>query len=192
MKLWPYKILRRDDDQIKADLKSIMDHFAARDRSFDMVVFVPYAGKYLSEMFVQIYDSSCEVNFVTVRRASTVSQENLIKKLIFKKRWLSDTMRHIDVLWRLVKYMLRLDQKMVAETSVEFDVKGKDLLVIDDDLATGATLDIVKSTLIKHGASSVATASISNHFLPDRIKADYSVYQYVLLRTKNSRDYYAS
>ena len=192
MKLWPYRILKRDDDDIKAGLKNIMQHFAARDRSFDMVVFVPNAGKYLSELFVQIYDSSCEVNFVTVRRASTVSGENLIKKLIFKKRWLSDAMRHIDVLWRLMKYKLRLGQKMVAETSVEFDVKGKDVLVIDDDIATGATLTIVKSSLLKHGASSVATASISNHFLPDRIKADYSVYQYVLLRTKNSRDYYAS
>jgi hypoxanthine-guanine phosphoribosyltransferase len=75
---------------------------------------------------------------------------------------------------------------------VDFDVRNKRVLVIDDDIAIGTTLELVKSTLLKHGASSVTTATISNHFLPDKIKVDYSLYCYALLRTKNSRDYYAS
>jgi hypoxanthine-guanine phosphoribosyltransferase len=81
---------------------------------------------------------------------------------------------------------------MVEATTMEFSVKDKKVLVIDDDVATGTTLSLVKSTLLEHGASSVTTASISNHFLPDEIKVDYSVYKYKLLRTKNSRDYYAT
>jgi len=169
-----------------------MKHFAAEGETFDTVVFVPNAGKYLSELFAQFYDGSCEVNFMTVRRASTVSHESVFKKFIFKRKWLSDIMRYVDVFLRLVKYRLGLGQKMVAETTVDFDVKGKAVLVIDDDIATGTTLAIVKSALLEHGASSVTTASISNHFLPNEIKVDYSVYKYKLLRTKNSRDYYAT
>ncbi len=190
--VWPYRILKRNDEDVRTDLKAIMQHFAEKGRNFEIVVFVPNAGKYLSGLFTQIYDRSVEVHFVTVRRASTVSRESLIKKFIFKRKCLSDVMRHFDVLWRLVKYWLGIGQKMVAETEVNFDVKGKEVLVIDDDIATGTTLEIVKATLLEHGASSVTTASISNHFLPDEIKVDYSVYRYKLLRTKNSRDYYAT
>jgi len=192
MKLWPYRILKRDDSDIKVDLSNIMQRFAGKGLIFDDVVFVPYAGNYLSELFVQIYDGSCEVNFVTVRRASTVSQDSLLKKFIFKRKWLSDIMRHVDVLLRLIKYKLGLNQKMVVEPTVDFDVRDKKVLVIDDDVATGTTLAIVKSALLERGASSVTTASISNHFLPNEIKVDYSVYKYKLLRTKNSRDYYAT
>ena len=192
MKLWPYRILKRDEDDIKAALSKIMEHFAEHDETFDAVVFVPHAGRYLSELFAQIYDSSCEVNFVTVRRASTVSQDNLLKKFIFKRKWLSDIMRHVDVLLRLIKYKLGINQKMVVEPTVDFDVRDKKVLIIDDDVATGATLALVKSALLERGASSVTTASISNHFLPDKIDVDYSVYRYALLRTKNSRDYYAT
>ena len=192
MRVWPYRILRRDDDDIKADLCRIMQHFSEKGVTFDTVVFVPYAGKYLSELFAQVNNGSCPVNFVTVRRASTVSQESVLKKFIFKRKWLSDIMRHVDVFLRLIKHRLGLGQKMVAETTVDFAVKGKDILVIDDDIATGTTLAIVKSALLEHGASSVTTASISNHFLPDKIEVDYAVYKYKLLRTKNSRDYYAT
>jgi len=192
MKLWPYKILKRDDDDIKTDLKKIIQHFVAQGQAFDMTVFVPNAGRYLGELFAQIYNGSCEMNFVTVRRASTVLQENFLKKFIFKRKCLSDIMRHVDVLWRLIKHKLGLGQKMVFDATVDFAVKGKDVLVIDDDIATGTTLAIVKSILLERGASSVATASISNHFLPNKIKVDYSVYKYKLLRTKNSRDYYAA
>ena len=192
MKLWPYRILKRDEEGIKADLKNMMQHLATEGLTFDMVVFVPYAGKYLSELYAQIYDGSCQLNFVTVRRASTVSKDNLLKKFIFKRKWLSDIMRHVDVLLRLIKYKLGLNQKMVVEPTVDFDVRDKKVLVIDDDVATGTTLAIVKSALLERGASSVTTASISNHFLPNEIKVDYSVYRYALLRTKNSRDYYAT
>ena len=101
-------------------------------------------------------------------------------------------MRHFDVLLRLAKYRIGIDQKMVAELDINFDVRNKKVLVIDDDIATGTTLAVVKSTLLKHGALSVTTACISNHFLPDEVDVDYSVYRYVLLRTRNSRDYYAT
>lgn len=192
MKFWPYRILKRDDDGIKSDVNNIMRHFSSSSEAFDTIVFVPYAGKYLSEMFGQIFDGSCDVRFVTVRRASTVSKDNLLKRFVFKRKWLSDVMRHVDVLLRLIKYKTGLGQKMVAESTIDFDVKDKKVLVIDDDVATGTTLEIVKATLLEHGASSVTTASISNHFLPDEIDVDYSVYRYKLLRTKNSRDYYAT
>ena len=192
VRLWPYRILKRDDDDIRDDLRNIMRHFAQKNQTFDMIVFVPNAGKYLSQLFIEIFDGSFEVNFVTVRRASTVSKENSLKQIIFKKKWLADAMRHIDVLLRLIKYKLGIKQTMVAELLVDFDVRNKSILVIDDDIATGATLELVKSVLLKHGASSVTTASVSNHFLPDEIKVDYSLYHYALLRTKNSRDYYAT
>jgi len=192
MNIWPYKILIRNDEDIKVDLSNIMQHFAQKSQNFDTIVFVPNAGKYLSRLFVEIFDSSLEINFVTVRRASTVSKDNILKQIIFKKKWLANAMRHIDVLLRLIKYKLGIRQTMVAELTVDFDIKNKSALVIDDDIASGATLELVKSVLLKHGASSVTTASISNHFLPDKIKVDYSLYRYALLRTRNSRDYYAN
>lgn len=192
MKLWPYRILKRDDDDIKNDLRNIMRHFEQKSQIFDMIVFVPNAGKYLSRLFVEIFDGSFEINFVTVRRASTVSKDNRLKQIIFKKKWLADVMRHIDVLLRLIKYKLGIRQTMVAELTMDFDVRNKKVLVIDDDIAIGTTLELVKSTLLKNGASSVTTATISNHFLPEEIKVDYSLYRYALLRTKNSRDYYAT
>lgn len=187
--IWPYRILERNDDEIKADLIAIMEHFKARGRRFDMVVFVPNAGTYLGTLFRQIYDGTIDVQFITARRASTVAGQSRLKTLIFKSRYLADVMRHIDVLWRLIKYGLGVGQKMVAETEIRFDVKGKNVLVIDDDIATGTTLQLIKETLTAAGAASVTMASISNHFLPNKIKVDYSVYEYALLRTRNSRDY---
>lgn len=192
MRLWPYRILERGDDDIKGDLSNIMQHFAQKSQTFDIIVFVPNAGEYLSQLFVEIFDGSSEINFLTVRRASTVSKNNRLKQIIFKKKWLADVMRHIDVLLRLIRYKLGIKQTMVAELTVDFDVRNKRVLVIDDDIATGTTLELVKSMLLKHGAPSVTIASVSNHFLPDEIKVDYSVYRHALLRTKNSRDYYAT
>ena len=90
------------------------------------------------------------------------------------------------------RYKLGIRQTMVAELTVDFDVRNKMVLVIDDDIAVGTTLELVKSTLLKNGASSVTTATISNHFLPNKVDVDYSVYRYALLRTKNSRDYCAN
>jgi phosphoribosylpyrophosphate synthetase len=169
-----------------------MRHFESQGQVFDTVVFIPYAGKYLNELFVDKFGDSFDIDFVTVRRASTVKRDNLFKKFIFKRKWLSNVMRHFDVFFRLVKHKLGKRQKMLAELAIDFDVKDRRVLVIDDDIATGETLSLVKSFLLERGASSVATATISNHFLPDKINVDYSVYKYVLLRTKNSRDYYAT
>jgi len=190
-RIWPYQILRRDDNDIKADLDNIIQHFATKGQFFDTIVFIPNVGRYLGRLFREMFNDSFEVNFVTVRRASSRSNTNFLKELVFRQKWLSNIMRHVEVLWRLIKYILRLSQKMVTETLVDFDVKNKEVLVIDDDVATGSTLEIVKTALLRQGASSVTTASISNHLLPNKIKIDYSVYKYKLLRTKNSRDYYA-
>ena len=192
MNLWPYRILVRDDNDIKSDLSNIMQYFAGKGEAFDTIVFVPYAGYYLSKLFIETFGSFLDVNFITVRRVSTVSKDSFIKKFVFRRKWLSDIMRHLDVLLRLMKYKLGISQKMVTELTINFDIRGKKVLVIDDDIATGTTLVAVKSTLLRHGALSVTTASISNHFLPDEIEVDYSVYRYKLLRTKNSRDYYAT
>lgn len=192
MSFWPYRILKRDDEDIRADLESIMKHFKSQGQVFDMVVFVPNAGRYLKDLFVDKFGDSFDINFVTVRRASTVRRVNSFKKFIFKRKWFSDFMRHFDVFYRLVKHILGIRQKMHAELAIDFDVKNKKVLVIDDDIATGETLSLVKSSLLEHGASCVTMATISNHFLPNKIFVDYSVYRYVLLRTNNSRDYYAT
>ena len=192
MKSWPYRILKRDDDDIKNDLGDIMEHFAAKDERFDTVVFVPKAGIYLSRLFAEIYNGSAKVNFVTVRRASTVSKEGFLKKIVFRKKCLSDVMRHFEVLLRLVSYKLGIKQKMVIRPEFNFEVTDKKVLVIDDSVDTGTTMRIVKSTLLEKGAQSVATACISNHLMPEKVSVDYSVYRYALLRTKNSRDYYAT
>jgi phosphoribosylpyrophosphate synthetase len=189
VKFWPYRILKRDDDGIRADLDSIMQHFAAKGFTFDTIVFVPNAGLYLSKLFVGMFDNSFEVNFVTVRRASTVTKGNPAKKFIFKREWLSNLMRHMEVLIRLVKFKLGIKQKMEAKLEIGFNVTDKRVLVIDDSVDTGTTLRLVKSALLKKGAGSVDTACISNHLLPDKVCVDYAVYTYALLRTRNSRDY---
>lgn len=189
---WPYRILTRDDDSIKSDLKNIMQHFEMREVAFDTIVFIPNAGVYLSELFIELFGERYDINFITVRRSSTVAKSNFIKELIFSKRWLSDFMRHLEVLLRLVKYKLGIKQKMTAKLKIDFNVRDKRVLVIDDSVDTGTTLKMVKSALMEIGVQSVATACISNHLMPDKIDVDYSVYRYALLRTKNSRDYYAT
>jgi len=192
MKFWPYRILKRDDNDIKNDLNNIMEHFAAKDERFDTVVFVPNAGIYLSRLFAEIYKGSAKVNFVTVRRASTVSKDGVLKKIVFRKKCLSDIMRHFEVLSRLLKCKLGISQKMAMKPEIDFDVANKKILVIDDSVDTGTTIKMVKSVLLEKGAQSVTTACITNHLIPDKVDVDYSVYRYVLLRTKNSRDYYAT
>ena len=118
MGLWPYRILKRDEEDIKSDLRNIMQHFAEKSQTFDMIIFVPNAGKYLSQLFVEIFDSSFNTNFVTVRRASTVSKDNRLKKVIFKKKWLADVMRHVDVLLRLMRYKLGIRQTKIGRAHV--------------------------------------------------------------------------
>jgi len=191
VRLWPYRILKRDDDGIRADLDSIMRHFAAKGFAFDAIVFVPNAGYYLSKLFAGMFGNSFEVNFVTVRRASTVAKSNPATEFVFRRKWLSDFMRHVEVLIRLVKLKLGIKQKMETVLDVGFNVGGKKVLIIDDSVDTGTTLSMVKSALLKKGAESVSTACVSNHLLPDKVGVDYSVYTYALLRTRNSRDYNA-
>ena len=192
MKFWPYRILKRDDDGIRADLDSVMQHFDTKGLTFNTIVFVPNAGYYLSKLFVGMFGNSFEVNFVTVRRASTVAKANPVKEFVFGRKWLSNLMRHVEVLIRLVKFKLGIKQKMDAELEIGFNVVGKKVLVIDDSVDTGTTMSLVKSALLEKGAESVATACISNHLLPNKVKVDYAVYNYALLRTRNSRDYYAT
>ena len=190
-RLWPYRMLTRDDVGIKNDLKNIMQHFETREVAFDTIVFIPNAGVYLSELFIELFGERYDINFITVRRSSTVAKSNFIKELIFSKKWLSDFMRHLEVLLRLVKYKFGIRQKMTAKLKIDFNVRDKRVLVIDDSVDTGTTLKMVKSALMEKGIQSVATACISNHLMPDKVDVDYSVYRYALLRTKNSRDYYA-
>ncbi|MCK4814258.1 phosphoribosyltransferase [bacterium] len=192
MKLWPYRILKRNDDDIKNDLSNIMQHFLERGLTFDTIIFVPNAGFYLSKLFREMFDDSFEENFVTVRRVSTVSKSNFAKEYVFKRKWLSNIMRHCEVLLRLVKYKLGISQKMVGKLEIDFNVTNKRILVIDDSVDTGTTLRMVKSVLLENGAQSVVTACISNHLVPDKVDVNYSLYRYRLLRTKNSRDYYAT
>ncbi len=191
-KIWPYKILSCDDNDIKNNLTNIMEHFQKKGWHFDSVVFVPKAGIYLGRMFCELFDNSYEVNYITARRSSTESKNNWLKRLIFKKKWLANPARHLEVLIRLLKLCLGCRQKMIFQPNADFNVTNKSLLVIDDSVDTGTTLRMVSSALLDKGAKSVTTACISNHLLPDRVNVDYSVYRYKLLRTKNSRDYYAA
>lgn len=191
-RIWPYKILLRNDEDIKVDLKNIMQHFTTNGQAFDTIVFVPNAGSYLSELFTETFNGSFNVNFVKVQRASTVLKSNFAKKFVFQRKRLSNIMRHFEVLLRLMKYKLGIRQKMVAELEIDFDAANKRILAIDDSVDTGTTLRMVKSALLEKGAQSVTTACISNHLLPDEVHVDYSVYRYRLLRTKNSRDCYAT
>ena len=40
VRLWPYRILQRDDEGLRADLISITDHFKGKGIDFDMIVFI--------------------------------------------------------------------------------------------------------------------------------------------------------
>jgi UDP-N-acetylglucosamine transferase subunit ALG13 len=190
-RVWPYRILPREDDDITADLRDIIEHFADQDRLFDVAVFIPNAGAYLSERFRPLVNGTVDIRFVTVRRASTVSEPGPVKAFIFRHRVLSNIMRHVEVLARRIKYALRAKQKMVVDFDLDFDPQGKRVLVIDDSVDTGTTMRMVKQMLRERGATAVATACISNHLVPEKVLVDYAVYRYRLLRTKNSRDYHA-
>ncbi len=191
-RLWPYKILQRDDEGIRTDLRNILEHFARAGCQFDLIVFIPNAGLYLREMFQSISDGSTPVGFVTVRRVSTVSKNGRLKTFVFNRRILSDVLRHVEVLLRLVKSRIGSRQRMVVEFDIDFDPQGKRVLVIDDSVDTGTTMNMVAELLSSRGASSISTACISNHLMPNAIRVDYAVYRYRLLRTRNSRDYHAA
>jgi len=191
MAVWPYSVLQRDDDGISDDLRNIVDHFDRIGYAYDLIIFIPEAGRYLWEMFKGSVDSDVEVAFVTVRRASTTASSHWLKDAVFKRRVLSDVMRHVEVLVRLTKRRFGLKQKMVADLDIDFDPGGRRVLVIDDSVDTGTTMQMVKALLLAKGAHSVKTACISNHLVPDKTHVDYAVYRYKLLRTRNSRDYHA-
>lgn len=191
MRWWPYRVLKRDDDGIKSDIQTMMQHFTSQGVSFDAIVFVPNAGRYLSELFAAVFGGPCEKYFITVRRASTLAKTNALKEYIFKRKWLSDLTRHFEVAVRLIKLKLGMAQKMVADLEIDFEVADKSILVVDDSVDTGTTMKTIKSELIKRGATSVTTACISNHLIPHKVDVDYAVYRHALLRTKNSRDFYA-
>jgi UDP-N-acetylglucosamine transferase subunit ALG13/adenine/guanine phosphoribosyltransferase-like PRPP-binding protein len=190
--LWPYRILRRDDEGIRADLLDIVEHFCTDGPTFTQIVFIREAGTYLGEMFAGCYDGRADVGFVTVRRASTVASRHQFKDFVWRRRWLSDVMRHVEVFVRLIRVRLGCGQKMVADVDLDFDPKGKHILVIDDSVDTGTTMNIVRSLLFEKGAALVRTACISNHLVPEKVFVDYAVYRHRLLRTRNSGDYDAA
>jgi len=184
--------LQRDDEGLKADLVSITDHFKGKGIDFDMIVFIPMAGVYLRDLFKGVFGNSIPLALLTIRRASTVEKVGIVKQWIFKHKWASDLMRHCEVLDRLIKLKFKRKQEMVVVPEVNTDVKGKSVLVIDDSVDTGTTMELAKSILLQRGANSVLTACITNHLSPTTVEVDYAVYQYQLLRTVNSRDYDAS
>jgi len=189
MNLWPYYILRRDDDGIREDLRSIMKHFENLRERFDYIIFIPNAGVYLADRFKEIYSDIYPINFVTIRRSTSSQKDHTAFSLIYRKKWLSSLFRHFEVLVRLLKMTFRVSHKRTVQQQVDFDIRGKSILVIDDSVDTGTTLAILKKNMIDRGAMQVRTACISNHLRPDKVQVDFSVYRYALLRTKNSRDY---
>ena len=191
-KFWPYYILRREREDLKEDLHTIMEYFQTRGISLDGIVFIPNAGIYLSELFREEYTESWPIYFITVQRASTVANPSPLKEFIFRHKWVSDLMRHVEVLLRLIKVSLKMAHKREVQQEINFDVEGKNLLVIDDSVDTGTTLRLIKKDLLERGAQVVLTACISNHLRPQKVPVDYAVYRYALLRTPNSRDFKAS
>jgi hypoxanthine phosphoribosyltransferase len=191
MSFWPYYILRRDDEGIREDLRSIMNHFEGRNERWDIVVFIPNAGLYLADRFREIFSNAYPIGFVTIRRSSTTRKDRAAFSVIYRHRWLSDLLRHLEVLIRLWKMRFHIAHKRTVQQEMDFEVRGKSILVIDDSVDTGTTLAIIRQNLLERGAVRVQTACVSNHLRPDIVPVDYSVYQYALLRTKNSRDYHA-
>lgn len=189
-KIWPYYILRRDDEGIRQDLRGIMDHFEGIQERFDLIVFIPNAGLYLGRLFGELYPNY-PVRYIVIRRVSTAKKDKAAFSVIFKKKWLSNLSRHFEVFVRLMKMTFHISHKRVAQQDIDFDPKDKSILVIDDSVDTGTTLAILRKNLLERGASDVRTACISNHLRPDKVHVDFSVYRYALLRTKNSRDYHA-
>lgn len=186
--IWPYFILERGDAELKADLKRIIDHF---DGKFDVVVFIPNAGLYLCKLLEEMSEKSYKTGYITIRRALSTSRPNQVKNYIFRRRWLANIVRHIEVFLRLIKTFLMVKRRRVINEFIDFDVDGKRTLIIDDSVDTGTTIRLAKQILLEHGAESVMTSCISNHLLPSRVQVDFSVYQFALLRTKNSKDYAA-
>lgn len=186
--IWPYYILEREDEDLKKDLQVIVEKL---EYNFDIVIFIPNAGIYLHDLFISIYGDRFQTDFITIRRAISSKKNNSIKNFVFKRRWLSNIMRHVEVAMRLIKTILKLKRHRDVDSSIDFQVEGKTVLIIDDSVDTGTTMILAKKMLLDMGASDVKTACISNHLQPRKIPVDCSVYEYALLRTKNSKDYAA-
>ena len=184
--IWPYYILEREDEDLKKDLQVIVDKL---EPGFEMVIFIPNAGIYLHDLFISIYGDRFQTGYITIRRAISSKKTNSIKKFVFKHRWLSNIMRHVEVAMRLIKTVLNLKRHRNVESSIDLSVEDKQVLIIDDSVDTGTTMIIAKKILLDMGASDVKTACISNHLQPRKVFVDCSVYEYALLRTTNSKDY---
>ncbi|MFT5295185.1 MAG: UDP-N-acetylglucosamine transferase subunit ALG13 [Colwellia sp.] len=182
---WPYYILERGDDELKSDLKLIIEQFHGE---FDIVVFIPNAGTYLHQLFVEVFSNKYITQFITVRRKVSTSKNHIFKDLVFKHRNLSNFMRHVEVFLRLIKGVIKLKRNRVVSFD-GLDVHDKRVLVIDDSVDSGSTMKIVKKAIKDSGAESVMFSCISNHLTPKSVFVDFSVYEYALLRTKNSKDY---
>ncbi len=187
-RIWPYYIFERDGEQLKDDLQKIID-FISKDWSIDVVIFVPNAGLYLHELFTERFGDKYATGFITIRRAATLAGDSKLKAVVFRYKVLSDFARHVEVALRLVKYFLKLKRDRRVQDDMNISAKGKNVLLIDDSVDSGSTIEIGRRMLIESGAQEVKVCCVSNHLYPRKIKTDYSVYEYALLRTKNSRDY---
>ena len=190
--LWPYHILELSDQELAQDLVRIMTHFKGIGYWPDLLVFVPQAGCHLRDLLLERMPNCCDVAMFSVRRACSLRRPNVLQKFIFRRRTLADIFRHVEVLLRLVKFTLKLRHNRHVEGDADSEVIGKRILIIDDSVDTGSTMRIISGRLIEAGAQEVRTACISNHMLPRKVKVDYAVHEYALLRTPNSRDYYAA
>jgi len=189
--MWPYEVVRKTDADIERDLRELVMALEGQGRRFDTIVFVPNAGYYLRDMFIRGLgaERNYDIRFVSVRRASTVEANSAFHRYVFKRRWLADLLRHVEMVVRLMKRCGGISQKMVRQDHLDFDPRGREILVVDDSTETGTTLSLVKTMLLEAGAASVTTACISNNAPARQEVVDFALTRCRLLRTRASRDY---
>ncbi len=58
----------------------------------------------------------------------------------------------------------------IEKIEIDFDVSGKDILIIDDMISTGSTMVKAIENLRKNGAGKIALAATHGFFLKDSLK----------------------
>lgn len=124
----------------------------------NLVVAIDTGGSIPGEMIAQRL--KIPIVHITVRRSIKITRRYGNDPVLL--RWVMSVYHH---------YLFRLT-KPVISVDINTDISGKNILVVDDSIHTGATIDVVTDHLRRAGAHRIVTASLT--YVSEN-KPDYSV-----------------
>ena len=124
----------------------------------DIVVAIDYGGSTPGELIG--HNLSIPVVHLVIRRNTDIVRRYANDPIPL--RWIISFYHH---------YLFRTVTPYVSKVS-EVDFAGKNILIVDDSIHTGATLNVAVRYLCEHGANAIKSASLSHI---EEIKPDFTI-----------------